>query len=504
MARIFQDGFESGFPPQDHGTSLLGSYHGSLWQFFQSSTGAGRSVGTRPHANGGLFSLRFRFTLTGWGRVTRNLGENLTEHYGRVYIYVDQLRSGRDVPVVHFQDENRNVIASIRMRTDDHTVSFHTDNDSDSEADERTPSGAWLPGEWVRLEWHLEVGESGQFELRINGNNRIQFTGDTRGEGETGVRHFCLGNSHTSRMDDSTFYIDDVAINDTEGTVNNSWPGGGKILALQVTGQGTYDDFISSVEEFVPWEAIRTIPHQGDYRYILSDTVGDKHSFEITGPEAGLMRTNVGQEAENYDASRSSTTAHLAFNENQDNGWETHDGEWVELDFGEGNTRTVTSIVIGHRIQMRIDYFELRGSNDGESWDVLIENGMENFDNPVLVRFVVPNPAPYRYYRLYVEGSTHDDVRDVRLYEDEELDEEAVLKAVSILASARWESYNSGMKLLARLGEDEHWTDYIETPANYRFIQLMFNQNPFTESEWSKDALEDLEVGISHEEFEEL
>lgn len=509
MARIYQDGFESGHP-LPHGSTAPGDYRGSLWQHYMTSSSSSASIGVSARARGGLYALRINLTSSrDHVYIRRDLGSSMEEHYGRIDVMVEHLepdQSRQDFMALMGADAE--VLLRMRFKYENQGIQICEGKDGDMI--EEIPN-AWAGGEWFRLEWHLIVGESGQLEVRIDGNNQLIYSGDTRGDSSENFRYLCLGDVEGgTRSDDYRCYIDNVAINDTEGTINNSWCGGGHILALPAVANGHYSgQFISNIEGREAWEQVGFIPHRGDERYIESDEVGDKASFEIPGISTALMQYNVALEAESYLASTDSDTAPQGFNGNPDNAWEGSDDEWVAVDFGEGNDRTVTNIAIYNSDGRRaIKEFRFEGSNDAETWDTLFEGGLDHPEVGTYYRVTIPDPAPYRYYRVYIverwDSVYVPYLYDCKMFEEEELDEDAVLKSVSILSAARWEGYNAGMKLLARIETDEHWSDYLDVPSDYRFIQLMLNRNPFTEDEWSEDAIDNLEVGISHEEFEEL
>lgn len=79
-----------------------------------------------------------------------------------------------------------------------------------------------------RLEFHIKLGGAGAFDMRVNGSSVLSFSGSVTGPGgETTFDTISIGSSRGNQ-----YYYDDIAFNDTTGTINNSWVGDGVILAI--------------------------------------------------------------------------------------------------------------------------------------------------------------------------------------------------------------------------------------------------------------------------------
>ena len=272
MARIFQDGFEMGLPAP-HGTTVFGAYLGSMWQFYQNNVNSsGRSIGVVTDIkNSGVYSLRIYYDRD-FHRISvfRNLEENLVEHYGRV-----ELRSGVSslVGIIHFRDEDFNVVGSIRL-DNLHSIKAYVGN-----TEVGSINNAITPGAFSRVEWHLLIGETGLFEIKINGNTTLSWEGDTDPLSTGNIRYLCLGHQDSGNFYHTTYY-DDIAINDTTGTVNNSWVGKGSILLLKPKADGHYSQFTanSGSDNF---NRVNQIPHDGDTTYVESDTPEEIDTYEL-------------------------------------------------------------------------------------------------------------------------------------------------------------------------------------------------------------------------------
>lgn len=108
---------------------------------------------------------------------------------------------------------------------------------------------------WL-VELHLKIdGTNGEVEWRIDGvNNGGVYRGNTLGTaGQTNFRKLVFSYINIS-SNNNEWYIDDIAVNDTTGTVNNTWCGDGYILPMDAIRSGSSSQFTnaygSSVNNF--------------------------------------------------------------------------------------------------------------------------------------------------------------------------------------------------------------------------------------------------------------
>ena len=276
MARIFQDGFEMGVP-SGNGTTAFGAFRG-LWQFDQTSvaTFAGSTIGVVSNIkNSGVYSLRHYSggsSNSRQSKIWRSLGANLAEHYGRVEIRVVDINAAT-CGIVHVRDENFDTVADIRL-TGTGDVKLYIDNT------EVASISSYLQfGQFVRLEWCLVVDEeNGKFEVRADGNSLLSWEGNTNPHNTGAIRFLCLGYAVLTGSS-NVFYFDDVAVNDTTGTINNSWCGNGSILLLKPKDNGHYSQFTGNVPADDNWEHVNEIPHDGDTTYVESEDDGDIDTY---------------------------------------------------------------------------------------------------------------------------------------------------------------------------------------------------------------------------------
>ena len=273
MARIFQDGFELGVPAQ-HGTTVVGAYLDSMWQFNQDSVHAStRSLGVQTGvSNSGDYALRIRSQFPYLLSVYRNLGQNLTEHYDRVEFRALVEEAGTEC-VYHYRDVNFDVVASIRIDEQYALRMFVGTTEVGTIAEAITPEV------FARIESRYVVDDtSGHFEVKVNGNSLFSWSGNTDPLTTGNIRYLCLGKIVATDTN-ITFYYDDIAVNDTTGTVNNSWCGKGSILLLKPKGVGNYSQFTPSAG--FNWECVDEVPHDGDTTYVESATADHIDTYDM-------------------------------------------------------------------------------------------------------------------------------------------------------------------------------------------------------------------------------
>ncbi len=90
-------------------------------------------------------------------------------------------------------------------------------------------------GRQYLIELHFKLADAGGVvELRLDGNLEGTFAGDTKPDANTDFDQLYFYASAAS----ATLVFDDVVVNDVNGTVNNSWPGGLKLVLLKPEADG--------------------------------------------------------------------------------------------------------------------------------------------------------------------------------------------------------------------------------------------------------------------------
>lgn len=152
----------------------------------------------------------------------------------------------------------------------------------DASTQRATAVASLFCNEWVVIEVHVLIGASGTLQCRVNGTQIINFSGTTNTAGAT-FDNFQLANLGAGR----TLYLDDIALNDAAGGADNSWCGGGGVLAaLLPTGAGNYGQFAigGTTPPASAYQAVDDLPHTSDADFIYDATVDHKHTFALSNP----------------------------------------------------------------------------------------------------------------------------------------------------------------------------------------------------------------------------
>lgn len=133
---------------------------------------------------------------------------------------------------------------------------------------------------WHCIEFHLVVADvGGVFQLKIDGMQVINFSGDTQATANANIQGFQIGRTGVFERS-SLGYYDDIAFNDILGGINDSWIGRGGIPAIFPTGAGFSTDlqlFPNTGE--ANWEDVDEVPPDDDMSYVFDTLIDDHDSY---------------------------------------------------------------------------------------------------------------------------------------------------------------------------------------------------------------------------------
>jgi hypothetical protein len=150
------------------------------------------------------------------------------------------------------------------------------------------------------MEVHVVIANSGGvLQVRLDTTQEIDFSGDTQPGADTNVDNIRTGIG----SDGPNLFIDDLALNDAAGSVDNSWPGDGAIIRMNPDGAGTYTQLSTLVGAASHWEAVDESPPDNLTSYVADDNtgVGNIDSFTMESPSSlsdrGVSRILVSYQA---------------------------------------------------------------------------------------------------------------------------------------------------------------------------------------------------------------
>jgi hypothetical protein len=94
-------------------------------------------------------------------------------------------------------------------------------------------------GVWYHIEYRYLCDQTtGRFVVKVDGDTKIDYTGDTAVESTANFRYLWL----LAGTGNANGYFDDVIVNDTSGSTNTSWPDGEVVVGLRASGSGDTND----------------------------------------------------------------------------------------------------------------------------------------------------------------------------------------------------------------------------------------------------------------------
>lgn len=217
----------------------------------------------------GLSSCGLVRTTDGWGELLQEFsGSNVDlDLYIRFYLYIAVMPDEDADIMVLEQSGGSDDEGGLVLQTNGILYWFNDEHSPDG-----TAVGALSTGTWYRIE--VNYDSASEVSVRLDGTEIINsgtHTGDGVAELVLGLctlqgSPFCGASDATAEL-----YFDDIAINDTSGSDQNSWSGAGSIVHMQPDGgAGDNNDAGSgtcaSVDEVTPDDAstIAVLDDNGD------------------------------------------------------------------------------------------------------------------------------------------------------------------------------------------------------------------------------------------------
>lgn len=135
-------------------------------------------------------------------------------------------------------------------------------------------------GGWDLLEIHVKIADAGGvIEVKVNGFIDISYTGDTKPGAETTISRVYWQTIDRNLGAGVDTYVDDIAINDTSGSADNSWCGDGRILFRPTNGAGDQSGFTPSAG--LNYQCVDDVPNNGDTDYVDGTTLDTYDLYQV-------------------------------------------------------------------------------------------------------------------------------------------------------------------------------------------------------------------------------
>lgn len=261
MARIFTSGFEL--------NSLTAGVE------FDAATVAGVSIQNTTKRTGG-YALKW---LAGSGQayVVRNIptmGSGRT-YYARTYFMYHTLTAGISEPFMWFESgawPAEGLMVAITTAGKLQLLSFNDGRQFGSD------SAALSADTWYCVEISYTY-TTGAVALRINGSSITSGTLNT----SLGMLRMDIGGVWGNSAGE--YYFDDVALNDDQGSYQNSWPGLGKVLQLRPSATGESAQWArGGTDSGANWSQCNNIPPNDHTSYISVSTVNYLDMYNVDSP----------------------------------------------------------------------------------------------------------------------------------------------------------------------------------------------------------------------------
>jgi hypothetical protein len=143
---------------------------------------------------------------------------------------------------------------------------------------------------WYLLEVYYKIDDApnGRFDLKLDGNTIITYTGDTKYSTYSTFDNIYFEASH--------IIVDDLALNDTTGGVDDSWCGDGIITKITPLDNGAHNNWHGSDANDVDnFELVDEYPNDGDTTYVYHDSTasGTQDQYDMTEDYDGTDKTII-------------------------------------------------------------------------------------------------------------------------------------------------------------------------------------------------------------------
>lgn len=184
-------------------------------------------------------------------RVQFSLNTVSTDLYFRFYLYITTMPAENN-SIFEVFDQGIDTEGNLTLNTNG-TLTWEDDDSTDV----GTGATVLTTGQWYRIEVNYDAGAN--IEVLVDGSSQFSL-GANDGDGiDTFLVGMCSPGANSCGGDNSgtgDWYFDDLAVNNTSGTLQNSYPGAGSIVHMQPDsagdGNGCSAGSVVSVDEVTP------------------------------------------------------------------------------------------------------------------------------------------------------------------------------------------------------------------------------------------------------------
>lgn len=276
MARLYQSGFE------------LNSTTASVEYLGNNGT---QSIVTTTLLSGSYASLHNPSGATSNRLYTFAATAQTALYYVREYIYITTAPSSQ-VDILKFVNSSAQNKISIRLNTN-RTLQAYNEEDS---ATIGSASSALSLNRWYRLELKVDTTtlSATTVDALLDGSSFVSSTANLA----AGINRIVIGSNVVTTT--YSIFLDDIAINDSSGSFQNSWPGQGKIIHLRPNAAGdntAWTGAYTDVDEVTPDDTTtklssNTLDQIEDMNIDSPSMMGDQDTVNVVA--VGVRYNGVG------------------------------------------------------------------------------------------------------------------------------------------------------------------------------------------------------------------
>jgi hypothetical protein len=281
MSRLLTLGWETG--DVNEGNGVTGG--GGATQSVVNSTPTPRAPGS--------YCLKFTQSSTQTGIRTWTLAAAKTEIWLRVAVYISNWQPAEG-PIISLLDSTGISQITINWHGGDQLLRVRSGVWSGTALGTSTFGMANPAWHLVEVRWKTTTTTSstdGVIEVWIDGGRAINLTAvDSTATSILNVQGLVLGLSNNNPTSGSTSYeaYDDLAVNDTAGTINNGQIGDGRVVILKPSGPGSNTGQTrGGTDSGANWSQVDEFPPSMT-DYVYASTVGTRDTYAIEDIPSGV------------------------------------------------------------------------------------------------------------------------------------------------------------------------------------------------------------------------
>jgi len=292
MSRLFTCGYETG-DVNEAGTNTLGSNTTIT------------VVNTAPVPRAGNYCLKIATTSSSFAGAYKTLAFSAkAEVWIRFAFYINAGIMTNECQIAILNDATGTNQATLTYTVTDGLLRVYRGLGTFLAA----ATTSFPPGGWHVLEWRQQMTSAtvGVTEIWLDGNRVINFSGDNTGTTTINVQTLQLGlTSSVASATGAYLAYDDIAVNDTAGTLNNGRAGDGRVVLLSPNGAGSSTQWVrGGTDTGANYSQVSELP-PSMAQYVGSPTVGNRDLYTLQDLAVAVQSINVVEAimlAQNSDA----------------------------------------------------------------------------------------------------------------------------------------------------------------------------------------------------------